>query len=135
MRRVIRALAARYPLRLEALRFALVGGINTLLTLALYQMALCWTGEKVAWTVAWAAGIGFVAVAYPKFVFTRGRMTWRRCLANSAYYVLSYGISLALLAGLVALGVHPRPAALLVVVGMVPINFVCSCLIFTAKTA
>lgn len=135
MRHLLRGWAARRPGRLEALRFVLVGGLNTLLSLVVYQLALFWIGEKAAWTLAWGSGILFVSVAYPKLVFTRGRLTWRRCATNGVYYALSYGISLSLLAGMVSLGLHPRGAALVVASLMVPVNFLCSRCIFTVGTA
>ncbi|MDR2612841.1 MAG: GtrA family protein [Deltaproteobacteria bacterium] len=117
----------------DALRFLLAGGLNTALTLAVYQLLLLRLSEPLSWSLAWAAGLAFVSVAYPRAVFRGGRLTWRRVLLNALWYGAGYALSLALLLLLVRrLGVHPRLAGLCVPAMLLPVNFAVSRLVFTA---
>ena len=109
----------------QAWRFLLAGGMSTLLSLAVYQLLLFWLPYAVAFTLAFAAGIVFTGVVYARFVF-EVRPTGRRFASNAVYYVLSYGLSLAVLSALIdGLGLHERLAIILTIGVMVPLNFFC----------
>ena len=109
----------------QARRFLLAGGINTLLTLAIYQCLLFWLPYTLAFTLAFVAGIVFTGLVYTRFVFTV-RPTGRRFVSNALYYVLSYGVNLFILSILIdGLALHERIAIILTIGLMVPLNFIC----------
>ena len=109
----------------EALRFLLAGSLNTLLTLALYQLLLLWLPYLIAFTAAFVSGIIFTGLVYTRFVFEVST-TARRFTQNALYYLASYGFSLALLALLVdQLALHERLAMVVTIALMVPLNFFC----------
>ncbi|MEZ5593770.1 MAG: GtrA family protein [Gammaproteobacteria bacterium] len=109
----------------QLLRFLLAGGLNTLLTLALYQLLLLWWPYPVAFSTAFICGIVFTGLVYTRFVFEVST-TRRRFTHNALYYLLSYGLSLGLLSLLVdQLGIAERLAVFITIAGMVPLNFFC----------
>lgn len=57
------------PIAGDALRYLVAGGINTLVTLALYEVLVGVIGSTLAYTCVWVLGIAFVSYVYPKFVF------------------------------------------------------------------
>jgi len=115
-------------------RFLVAGTLNTLLGIVLYQILLFRLPEKAAWTICWAIGILLVSVAYPKLVFKHGRLSPRRFFAHVLFYLVSFLISLGLLAAYVdVMGVPPRWAVFLVYLVTVPLNFLCSRFIFTFR--
>jgi putative flippase GtrA len=118
----------------DAARFVAAGGLNTALTLGIYQLLVSGLSESLSWSLAWLAGLVFVSVAYPKSVFRGGRLTWRRVLLNAAWYIAGYALSLALLLLLTRrLSVPPRIAGICVPVILFPLNFAVSRLIFTSR--
>lgn len=116
----------------DGLRFLIAGGLNTALTMAIYQLLLFFVSPGAAWTLAWLCGLLFISVAYPKKVFAGGRLSAGRMILNGAYYGCSYALSLALLHIFTQIpGVGPRLSAFLVLGVTVPLNFVVSRIIFT----
>lgn len=59
----------RPPLLRTAAKFLGAGLGNTLATIALYQLLVGPLGAKLAYALAWAAGIVLVVLVYPRFVF------------------------------------------------------------------
>ena len=108
----------------QGLRFLTVGLVNTLGTLALYQLLLFVMPYSPAYAIAWIVGLVFVNLAYPYFVYGKPRATRRETLLNSCYYLGSFGLSWALLYGFTnLLHVNPRLSVLLVLALVVPLNF------------
>jgi RimJ/RimL family protein N-acetyltransferase/putative flippase GtrA len=108
----------------QGLRFLTVGALNTLGTLALYQLLLFILPYEIAYALAWAAGLLFVNVAYPRFVYGKSAVTLRDTLQNSGYYVLSFAASWALLRLFTAtLDIPPRLSVFWVLAVIVPLNF------------
>lgn len=115
-------------------KFIVVGGINTLLGVALYQFFLFFVSEKIAWTISWLIGIVLITFAYPKLVFKEGKLSPYRFIIHVVYYLCSFLLSLGLLILYVdILGVGSRVAVFLVLFVTVPLNFACSRFIFTFK--
>lgn len=92
----------------DAIRFLIAGGLNTLLTLIAYQIALGWFSERVSYSLAWILGLVYVAVVYPDRVFVGGRQDRLSRLLIVLSYVASYFIGLLVLAQAVDIGVHRR---------------------------
>lgn len=109
------------PLRLEraslaadGMRFLVAGGLNTLLTLIVYQVLLLVMPYPAAYAVAWIAGLLFVMVVYPSRVFPEGRKGLADRLALGASYVAVFLLGLLLLHLLTLIGIDPRLSIFLV---------------------
>ena len=60
----------------ELVRFALVGGSNTLVTLALFVLLQRWLSPAVAYTIVFALGLLYTTAMTATVVFGT-RLTWR----------------------------------------------------------
>jgi RimJ/RimL family protein N-acetyltransferase/putative flippase GtrA len=115
----------------QGLRFVTVGAINTLGTLALYQLLLFVLPYMAAYALAWLAGLAFVNLAYPRFVYRKPAVTRRDTALNSAYYLLSFVASWGLLHLFTATaGIQARLSVFLVLALIVPLNFLVTRLIY-----
>jgi len=115
----------------QGARFVVVGALNTLGTLALYQLLLFVLPYMLAYAVAWLAGLLFVNVAYPRFVYGKGGVTHRDTILNSVYYLLSFVASWALLHFFTAyVKIPPRLSVFCVLAVVVPLNFLVTRLIY-----
>ncbi len=104
-------------------RFLFVGAINSVATFALYQLLLLAAPYRVAFTLSFFAGIMFSMVASAHIVFGR-RLHFVSAASFTIYYIISYGLSLLILTAAVdRIMVSPRIAPIVVLVIMVPINF------------
>lgn len=110
-------------LRNAFVRFLLAGTVNTLGTLAIYFLLLEALPPWAAWALAFATGIVFLNIVYPKFVF-RVRGTAIAVAGNTSYYLISFLASEALLsAATLLLGIGVHVAGVLVATVMVPVNY------------
>ena len=119
----------------EALRFLVVGGSNTLVTLALFVLLQRWLSPAVAYTVVFALGLAYTTALTATVVFG-SRLTWRRAAAFVAWYLLVYGVGLLVVQGMHALW---DPSALATAVATVavtaPLNFLGGRLLFAVRPA
>jgi putative flippase GtrA len=95
-----RALGTRTAVTAEApgrrgqlLRFLLVGGSNTLVTLALFVLLQQWLPASVAYTVVFALGLAYTTAMTATVVFG-SRLTWRTGGAFVGWYLLVYAVGL-----------------------------------------
>jgi len=110
----------------QAMRFVGVGAANALLTLLLYQILLFVVSYAVAYTLSFAAGIVFAAVANARVVFAT-RLTWWTALRFTIAYLVLYGLGLGVTIALVELAHVPeRIAPVLTAALLVPISFLAS---------
>jgi len=118
----MKALLAR-ALRLELFRFVIAGGINTLLTLALYWLLLAWFEYRVAYTISFVAGIvsGFAFNTYAVF---RVPWSWMRLLAFPSVHAVNYVVGLAIVwLSVRVFGIDERLAPVVAAVAIIPLNF------------
>lgn len=105
--------AGRFPGLLgELARFAAAGIGNTLVTLAVYQIAVGALGPVGAYCLAWAVGIGLVMAVYPRFVFRRGG-DWGQGLLMGAVYLVAFVAGWLVTRASAAAGVPDRPIVFL----------------------
>lgn len=106
----------------ELLRFALVGGVATVLHWLIYWAMLPWCQVYVAYTVAYILSFlfNFLATSYVTF---RSRPTWARLWGMAGAHAVNYVVHIALLAVMLWLGVPERWAPAPVYCVAVPINF------------
>jgi putative flippase GtrA len=102
----------------QLLRFGALGGANTAVTtVAFYLLALV-LPAGVAFTIVYAAGIAFVALTTPRFVFRSAASWWRR-LALAGWYVAVYLVGLGVVSILDSVLDAPR---IVVVLGTVAVT-------------
>jgi putative flippase GtrA len=100
------------------LRFGALGGANTAVTtVAFYFLALV-LPAGVAFTIVYAAGIAFVALTTPRFVFRSAASWWRR-LGLAGWYVVVYLVGLGVVSLLDSVLDAPR---IVVVLGTVAVT-------------
>jgi putative flippase GtrA len=108
----------------QGLRFVTVGMVNAVGTLILYELLLFVMPYMPAYVFSWFAGLLFVNVAYPRFVYRKAAVTRREAALNSMYYVVSFAVSWGLLHLFTEeMGIRPRLSMLCVLAIVVPMNF------------
>ena len=108
----------------DGFRFLIAGGINTLLTLVIYQLCLLVMGHGIAYSLSWVVGIIFLIVFYPTRVFPEGNNTWQRKVLISALYIFNFFVSLWLLNQVVTYGITPEIAVFFALIYATSINFI-----------
>lgn len=120
-------------MRREATRFVVGGGVNTLLSYAIYWILLEWWPYPVAYTISYACGVvsGFAINTY--FVFGT-RWSWRKLAAFPLVHLANYLAGLAVVwASVRFLGVHERWAALVATAAVLPLNFLLTRLLIKGR--
>lgn len=115
------------------LRFLAAGGINTLITYAIYLSALWFLGWSYAYsyTLSYAVGLVLAYLLNRNFVFKSHR-GWLSVLLMPAIYVAQYLLGLFIVWLWVSqLGWWPELAPLAAIAGSLPITFLLSKWIFT----
>ncbi|RFC63649.1 GtrA family protein [Fulvimarina endophytica] len=120
-----RTLLSRASLGADALRFLVAGGLNTLLTFLIYQLALFLVSPSLAYGLAWLCGLAFVMVFYPSRVFAQKNTQLRNRLALAATYLIVFFVGLATIDILSRLGMPPRYSIIFAIVVTTVSNFVC----------
>lgn len=108
----------------EVVRFIVGGGVNTLLSYAIYWLLLLWLSYPYAYTVSYAAAIltGFAINTH--FVF-RTEWSWRKLAAFPLIQLLNYGLGLGTVTVSVKyLGIDARLAPIVATAVVLPITFV-----------
>jgi putative flippase GtrA len=78
----------------QLVRFLLVGASNTAVTLALFVLLQNWLSPTVAYTVVFALGLAYTTVMTASVIFG-ARLTWRTGGAFVGWYLLVYGVGVA----------------------------------------
>jgi putative flippase GtrA len=116
----------------QLLRFLLVGGSNTLVTLTLFVILQQWLPPAVAYTMVFALGLAYTTAMTATVVFGSS-LRWRTTGAFIGWYLLVYGIGL-----LVVQTAHlvwetsSLTTAVITVALTAPLNFVGGRLLFGA---
>lgn len=104
-------------------RFLLAGGVNTGVSVLVYQAALFLVPHAVAYALAYLSGIGLAYALYSRYVFS-AVLSVRRLVAFALFY------SGSLIAGTLVnaaqiewLGVPERLAVFITIAVMLPVNY------------
>ena len=108
----------------DSFRFLVAGGLNTLLTLGLYQLLIFALSPHLAYAVSWLAGIIFVIKVYPDRVFPGGRSDTKARIKLGLSYLGVFLLGLAILHLSCSLGVDARLAILIVICATTTTNIV-----------
>jgi putative flippase GtrA len=106
-----------------ALKFIIAGSVNTLFSIAVYQIMLFVTGHVAAYAIAYISSIAVAYYAYARYVFD-APMTLRRFAVFTLFYLLTWFLGTLVNAALIEyLGVHARVAIFATVAIMLPVNY------------
>jgi putative flippase GtrA len=109
--------------RSSVLRFLVVGGSNTAITLVLFALLARVMPPWLAYTVVFALGLAYTTLLTGRFVFGASN-TSRSSGLFIGWYLAVYAVGLGVVQTLQALGVHsPNLLAALTVVITAPLNF------------
>lgn len=114
---------SQYHFISDGLRFLVAGGINTLLTIGIYQLLLFYFSHGISYSLSWTAGLLFIYFVYPSKVFPGGINTLKRRVYAIASYLIVFASSLWFLDLLVSNGVHSRIAIFGVLIISILLNF------------
>lgn len=107
-------------------RFLLAGAANTLLTYLLYLLLLGHVGHRLAYALAYAAGIGLAYGLGRGFVFRR-HDGWRSVLLTPMIYLLQFCVGLLIVElWITLLGLRAEFAPLLAIAATLPLTYVLS---------
>lgn len=107
----------------EALRFLVGGGVNTLLSYAIYWLLLPWLNYSIAYTVCYAATVLTGFAINTRFVF-RIPWSWRKLAAFPLLQLLNYLLGLGTVTICIRyVGIDARVAPVLATVIVLPANF------------
>ena len=106
------------------LRFLLVGGVNTLATSAAFYGLATVLSARLAFTIVYFAGLAFVVVATPRYVFG-SRTSLSRRLLLGLWYLVTYAVGIGVIS-LLTTAASPSRAVVVVVTTLVtaPLGFV-----------
>lgn len=121
-------LGARYG---ELVRFLLVGGSNTLVTLGLFVVLQRWLSPGLAYTVVFALGLAYTTALTATVVFG-SRLTLRRAAVFAGWYLLVYAVGLGVVQLMTALWEPSSLTTAVVTVAVTaPLNFLGGRLLFS----
>jgi putative flippase GtrA len=104
-------------------RFVAAGAVNTLLSCAIYQLALFAVGHIPAYVIAYIAGTAIAYFGYSKYVFRTGLWSGQPVLFV-LFYAFSLGAGTAVNAMMVEYwGVSERIAIFATIALMLPFNY------------
>ena len=107
-------------------RFLVAGAINTMLTYALYLLLLSTLGHRLAYGLAYAAGIALAYVLGRGFVFRR-HAGWRSVLLTPVIYLFQFCVGLLVVeTWITVLGLRAEFAPLVAIVATLPLTYVLS---------
>lgn len=117
----------------QAFRFVVAGGINTVLTYALYLFLLPSTGYAIAYTISYAAGIGLALLLHARYVFNAA-ITPRSMVLYPLFYLGQYLLGLAVVSAAVKwFGIAPEYALAISIAINVPLMFMLSRWVFKGR--
>ena len=116
--------AARQGWAADGLRFVVAGAVNTLVTLAIYQLLLFVVPAWLAYTISWMCGLLLVMVLYPSRVFAGARRDIAARVWLGASYAAVFLLGLGTLRMLQAAGVPARLAIFAVLAVTTASNFI-----------
>jgi putative flippase GtrA len=83
-------------LRIQALRFVLVGGLNTLVTFVALAILATLIDPRLAYTIVFACGLAFTSVFTGRYVFS-ARLSLFRLTAFVLWYLAIYAVGLSVI--------------------------------------
>ena len=121
-------------MRTEALRFLIVGALNTAAGYALYLLLLRVGPYAVAYTLTWVSGIVLAFVSHSLYVF-RTPLRWRRLLPYPLVYLGQYLLGLVVLyLGVEVLGWSERIVPALALAVTLPVSYLMNRMVLVTRS-
>lgn len=114
----------------DGLRFVFLGGVNTGITLVIYQLLLFALPPLPAYYASWAIGLMALIFAFPSYVFKGSHGGLWRVIATIGIYMTSLTLGGLLLTRTKALGIEPQFGIFFVIGLTMFFNFATSRLVF-----
>lgn len=114
----------------DALRFIFVGGLNTSVTLLLYQLFLFILSPPIAYALSWTAGFFLAILFYPTLIFLRAHSSNTARLSFALTYFLVFSSGLGLLSLFDTTGLSSRISIIFVLVLTSSLSFLAGRCIF-----
>ena len=106
------------------IRFLVVGGLNTLLSYALYLLILQFADYTLAYTLSYVSGI-FIAYAFNSFFVFRTPFSWQKGIQYPLVYLGQYLLGLGILwIEVTWLNLDERVMPLVNVIILIPITYI-----------
>ena len=109
---------------MDFVRFVSLGLINTLITVAIYQLLFFYFSYQVSYIVSWITGIIIVVALYPSYVFKKEGIKMLDRTFVSLFYLTVFVLSYLLLNYLVEYGIKKRFVIFGVVIFSAFLNFI-----------
>ncbi len=120
------------PIVREIIRFAIVGGICTLLHYALYLMMQLFIDVNIAYTLGYA--LSFIANFYLTAWFTFGSPpSWKKLFGMGGAHAVNYLLHIILLNLFIYIGIPQEWAPIPVFAIAIPLNFILVRFVFKHK--
>lgn len=111
---------------LKFFKFATLGGLNTLLTYALYYILSFYLSYQLSFLICYIAGIVISYILNSKYVFKQ-RATLKGVLFYPIVYIVQYGICALLLHFIIVTQIiDPKIAPLIITILLLPLTYVMS---------
>jgi len=108
----------------QILRFLVLGGTNTVVTTAAFYGLATFLPSSAAFTIVYAAGLAFVVLVTPRYVFG-SRSTRTRRLLLALWYLGTYAVGIGVISLLTSVADAPRIAVVLgTVLVTAPLGFI-----------
>ena len=117
----------------QALRFIAFGGLNTLVTYALYCVIVTFISPQVAYAIVFLLGIGLAFILNSRFVFG-ARLRISSAALYPLVYVVQYGATALLIHAFIATGLGPRTALAVALVIVTPLSFALNRAVLTRRS-
>lgn len=114
------------------IRFGITGLLSTLVHYGAYLLALLWVSPTLAYTAGY--GVGFcVNYVMTTFFTFRKQPSKKNAAGFAASHVLNYLLEIGILNAFLYLGMEERLAGILVLIVVVPINFLILRFVFVRR--
>ncbi|BDQ38462.1 hypothetical protein SYK_28220 [Pseudodesulfovibrio nedwellii] len=107
----------------DGIRFLLAGGLNTILTLAIYQLFLFFISAQPAYALSWCIGFIFLLCVYPAKVFPGATTNKKQYFLVALVYMSVFFLGLFLIKLTVQTGINSHIAIFLVMSVTTVTNF------------
>lgn len=121
------------PLLADGIRFAIVGGVNTVATFLLYQLLVTFIHPVAAYWLVWIIGIVFLIVLFPSYVYKGSRLTRKNASLTAILYLSTLAVGTVTLQTLNNLGMSQRLSIIFVLIITSTLNFVVSRYLFRGR--
>lgn len=113
-------------------RFGITGSLSTLIHYGIYLLTLLWFSPTIAYTLGYGVSFCVNYVLTTLFTFKK-RPSSKNAAGFAASHVLNYLLEIGILNAFLYYGMEKRLAGILVIIVVVPVNFLILRFVFVRK--